>query len=304
MAIIETADLRKRYGRVTALQGLTLSIAGGAVGLLGPNGAGKSSLIKIMLGLTPATGGTARILDLDAGRDGLRIRRQVGYMPENESFIPGLDAVTYVYLAARLSGLPDTDAMQRTHVVLNYVGLSEERYRPIESYSTGMKQKVKLAQALVHHPKLLLLDEPTSGLDPRGRDEMLSLIRDISRGKGIHVVLSTHILPDVEAVCDDAVILDHGRLVTQGAIARLRESVSGYDVRVRGDVAAFRTALAPAAFREMEDGAVRIETTDPQAIVAAAARTGVQLRHLSKAQLTLEQLFASELARSRDHGRS
>src|ERR1041384_169131 len=244
MAVIDAQGLSKEYPRVKALTNLTVEFPGGAVGLLGPNGAGKSTLIKILLGFTPPTSGSVRVLGLDPRVDPLKIRQQVGYMPEVESFIPTMNAVDYVYLAARLTGLPSTDAMQRTHMVLNYVGLHEERYRRVASYSTGMKQKVKFAQAIVHHPKLLLLDEPTTGLDPRAREEMLLLIRDIAHGKGIDVILSTHILHDVEVVCDHVITLHRGRLVAQDARGKLTSSKkSSYDARLKGDRELFLRAL-------------------------------------------------------------
>jgi ABC-2 type transport system ATP-binding protein len=309
MLVLEVQELAKRYrGGVTALERLSFSLAGGAVGLLGPNGAGKSSLVKILLGLVPPTSGRAALFGLDCARFPLQIRQQVGYLPENESFIPGLDAVSYVCLAGRLVGMPHDDAMQRTHVVLNYVGLDEQRYRKIETYSTGMKQKVKFAQALVHHPRLLLLDEPTSGLDPHGREEMLALIKDISHGKGIHVVLSTHILPDVEATCDEVVILDRGRLVRQGKLSDLRAGDQGsYDVRVKGDRDAFAAALAAmhwAVVPAEEEGALRATcrngAPDTAAVFRAAAQTGVQVRHLAKSQSSLEDLFSRLLQDARN----
>jgi ABC-2 type transport system ATP-binding protein len=298
VSVIETAGLVKDYPRVRALDGLTFAMEGGgrAVGLLGPNGAGKSTLIKILLGFVPPTAGTVRVLGLDPARDALRIRQGIGYMPEVESYIPGLSGVDTVYLAARLKGLPHTDAMQRAHRVLNYVGLHEERYRRGETYSTGMKQKVKFAQAIVHHPKLLLLDEPTTGLDPRAREEMLQLIGDVSRGKGIDVVLSTHILHDVEVVCEKVVILHQGRAVAQDAIERLVAATRGsYDLRLKGDREAFLRAIRARglAAAPLEGDLLRVASGDgTEAILRAAAESGVQLRHLAPAQESLEELFA------------
>ncbi len=303
--VIEVLNLRKRYRGVTAVDALTLSVKGGAVGLLGPNGAGKSTLVKILLGLVPPTSGTASIFGLDCRRFPLQIRQQVGYMPENESFIPGLDAVAYVALAGRLVGMRSNDAMQRTHMVLNYVGLDEQRYRPIETYSTGMKQKVKFAQALVHHPKLLLLDEPTSGLDPRGRTEMIELIRDVSRNKGIHVMLSTHILPDVEATCIDVVIMDRGKLVRQGPLADLKGADDGsFEVRIKGERAAFVTKLEAAGW-QAAPGEEELRLTfsggapDTSSILRAAVAAGVQVRHLARSHSSLETLFSQLLSESR-----
>ncbi len=244
MPVIQTDLLSMRYGSIRALDGLSLSMEGGAVGLLGPNGAGKSTLIKILLGFLAPDTGEARMFGLDTRSQSREIRQKIGYMPENESFLPGMTAVSYVRLAGRLVGMSSREAMQRTHMVLNYLGMGEERYRNIEGYSTGMKQKVKFAQALVHHPELLLLDEPTSGLDPRSRDEMLSIIREVARGKGIHVLLSTHILPDVEAVCDSVIILDKGRKIIQDEIGNLVSTGdSSYEVRIEGDGNRFREIL-------------------------------------------------------------
>src|SRR5258706_2768089 len=291
MAVIEARALSKEYPRVRALTDLTVDIPGGAVGLLGPNGAGKSTLIKILLGFTPPSAGSVSVLGLDPSVAPLEIRQQVGYMPEVESHIPTISAVDYVYLAARLTGLPHTDAMQRTHRVLNYVGLHDERYRKIGTYPTGMKQKVKFAQAIVHHPRLLLLDEPTTGLDPRARDEMLQLIRDIATGKGIDVILSTHILPDVEVVCDHVVIMHRGALVAQDALSTMTAPAeTAYEVRIKGDRAAFLASLKAEGLegQEIETG-FRVAHRDGTApILRAAVSSGVQVRSLTRPQTTLE----------------
>jgi ABC-2 type transport system ATP-binding protein len=297
MGVIEANGLSKQYPRVRALNELTLDVPAGAVGLLGPNGAGKSTLIKILLGFTAPSAGSVRVLGLDPSAAPLEIRQRVGYMPEVESHNPTLSAVDYVYLAARLTGLPHTDAMQRTHRVLNYVGLHDERYRKIGTYSTGMKQKVKFAQAIVHHPKLLLLDEPTTGLDPRAREEMLLLIRDIAHGKGIDVILSTHILHDVEVVCDHVVIMHQGALVVSDTLSALTAGAAGsYEVRIKGDRAAFLQSLkaegVDGSLGEEEDD-VRIGLPDGTApILRAAASSGVQIRRLSRPQTTLEDRFS------------
>jgi ABC-2 type transport system ATP-binding protein len=302
MGVIEARNVSKKYPRVQALADLTLDIPGGAVGLLGPNGAGKSTLIKILLGFTPPTSGGVRVLGLDPAKTPLEIRQQVGYMPEVESHIPTVSAVEYVYLAARLTGLPHTDAMQRTHRVLNYVGLDDERYRQIGTYSTGMKQKVKFAQAIVHHPKLLLLDEPTTGLDPRAREDMLKLIRDIAHGKGIDVVLSTHILHDVEVVCDHVVVMHRGALVESGPIARMMsEEKAAYDVRIKGDRNAFLASLKSEGLEgtpSEDEDAVRVVLRDDTApILRAAVASGIQIRRLTRPQTTLEDRFSKIISR-------
>lgn len=303
VVVIETRELIKEYPRLRALDHLSLGISGGAVGLLGPNGAGKSTLIKIILGLIKPTSGVVRILGHDLKESVLEVRQQIGYVPENESFIPGMSAVTYVSLAARLNGLGIVDAMQRTHVVLNYIGLQEERYRPIETLSTGMKQKVKFAQALVHHPKLLLLDEPTAGLDPAGRQEMLNLIADIARNGGIHILLSTHILHDVEATCDEIVLLDHGRVVVHDSLDNLKQADhDDYEVRIKGDPAAFRKALENkgGAITSCSNALCRVHDGHGQVgtgfIFSAALEAGVQVRHITPRRSSLDELFARLLA--------
>jgi ABC-2 type transport system ATP-binding protein len=196
---------------VKALEGVSLDLSQGAVGLLGPNGAGKSTLIRILLGFLSPDKGGGSVLGYDIKDEQRKIRRYVGYMPEDDCFIPGLDAVSFTSYLGELSGMPRQEAMKRAHEVLYYVGLEESRYRKLETYSSGMKQRLKLAQALVHDPKLIFLDEPTSGLDPNGRSEILELIMDISSKKDIQVLISSHILPDIELTCKYVVILNKGR---------------------------------------------------------------------------------------------
>src|SRR5580765_1151985 len=237
------------YGKQWALSGVSAEFPAGAVGLLGPNGAGKSTMLKALLGLTPPDTGTIRVLGLDVAASPLEIRSRVGYMPENDAQIPGLTAVAFVAYCGELSGLTAADAMQRAHEVLYYVGLGEARYRNVETYSTGMKQRIKLAQALVHDPDLLLLDEPTNGMDPKGREEMLALVRDIAQNKQISLILSSHVMPDVESVCDTVVVMDHGAVVMRGPIEALKGPAgSMFEVRIKGDRAAFVEQLRRQAF--------------------------------------------------------
>src|SRR3979411_262835 len=210
-------------GKNRALREVTSSFAAGAVGLLGPNGAGKSTMLKSLLGFIVPEQGHMRVLGLDVAVSPLEIRARIGYMPESDAHNPGMNAVSFVAYCGELSGLPRADAMQRAHEVLFYVGLGEARYRNIETYSTGMKQRIKLAQALVHDPDLLFLDEPTNGMDPRGRDEMLELVLDLAHHKGVNLVLSSHVLPDVEYACDDVVVMDKGRIRFSGPIAALKQ---------------------------------------------------------------------------------
>ncbi len=224
MALISTRTLTKRYpGNVTALDGLSVEIDEGVVGLVGANGAGKSTLIKILLGLLPATQGEATVLGFDTATQGAQIRELVGYMPEHDCLPPDVSATEFVSHMARVSGLPSGAARERTADVLRHVGLYEERYRPIGGYSTGMKQRVKLAQALVHDPRILFLDEPTNGLDPAGRDEMLALIERIGRDFGITVIVASHLLGEIERVAGWLVAIDAGRLLRTAPLASFTE---------------------------------------------------------------------------------
>ena len=222
-AVVALDAVTVTYGRNQALRDVTASFSTGAVGLLGPNGAGKSTMIKTLLGFVVPDRGQMRVLGLDVAAAPLEIRARVGYMPESDAHIPGMNAVSFVAYCGELAGLPRVDAMQRAHEVLFYVGLGEARYRNVETYSTGMKQRIKLAQALVHDPDLLFLDEPTNGMDPRGRDEMLALVRDLAHNKGVNLILSSHLLPDVEYTCDAVVVMDKGHIAAQGPIASLKQ---------------------------------------------------------------------------------
>lgn len=232
MTVIATESLSKRFPRVTALDRLSLDIGPGVTGLVGSNGAGKSTLIKILLGLSPATEGRAAVLGLDVATEGAAIREQVGYMPEHDCLPPDVSATEFVVHMARMSGLPPTAARERTADTLRHVGLYEERYRPIGGYSTGMKQRVKLAQALVHDPKLVLLDEPTNGLDPVGRDEMLGLIRRVHTDFGISVLVTSHLLGELERTCDHVVVIDGGALLRSSSTSDFTRTTTTLAVEV------------------------------------------------------------------------
>ena len=223
MPLISIRALTKRYPGVTALDELSVELEPGIIGLVGANGAGKSTLLKILLGLLPPTEGEARVLDLDTNTHGAAIRELVGYMPEHDCLPPDVSATEFVAHMARISGLPSGAARERTADVLRHVGLYEERYRPIGGYSTGMKQRVKLAQALVHDPRVLFLDEPTNGLDPAGRDEMLALIERIGREFGIAVIVASHLLGEIERVAGWLVAIDAGRLLRTAPLASFTE---------------------------------------------------------------------------------
>jgi len=224
-AVIETAALTKRYpGPVTALNELTVTVAPGITGLVGANGAGKSTLIKILLGLLQPTSGRASVLGSDCERDGERIRALTGYMPEHDCLPPDVTATEFVTHLGRMSGLPPTAAKERAAESLRHVGLYEERYRQIGTYSTGMKQRVKLAQALVGDPRLLLLDEPTVGLDPAGRNSMLELIARVGAEFGISMVVASHLLGEIERICDHLVAIEAGRLLRADTITSMTQA--------------------------------------------------------------------------------
>src|SRR6185312_6567683 len=232
------------YGANRALKNVTASFARGSVGLLGPNGAGKSTMLKALLGFVTPNQGRMSVLGMNVAEQPLQIRARLGYMPESDAHIPGMNAVSFVAYCGQLAGLPPVDAMQRAHEVLYYVGLGEARYRNVETYSTGMKQRIKLAQALVHDPDLLFLDEPTNGMDPKGRDEMLELVRDLAHNKQINLILSSHVMPDVESVCDSVVVMNHGAVVMRGPIDTLKGPAGRmFEVHIKGDRAAFVNEL-------------------------------------------------------------
>jgi ABC-2 type transport system ATP-binding protein len=257
MDLIRTEGLTMRFGAVTAVDRLTVDVAPGVTGLVGANGAGKSTLLKILLGLLPATEGTASVLDLDVASDGPAIRELVGYMPEHDCLPPDVSATEFVVHMARMSGLPTTAARERAADILRHVGLYEERYRPMGGYSTGMRQRVKLAQSLVHDPRLVLLDEPTNGLDPAGRDDMLELIRRIGAEFGISVIVTSHLLGELERVCDAIVVIDGGRLLRHSSTASVTTETAVVAVEVDGDDADRATLLvrlADAGVGVQDDG--------------------------------------------------
>jgi len=291
------------YGRQAALRDVTAAFAAGAVGLLGPNGAGKSTMLKALLGFVRPDKGKMRVLGLDVAESPLDIRARVGYMPESDAHIPGMNAVSFVAYCGELAGLPRVDAMQRAHEVLFYVGLGEARYRNVETYSTGMKQRIKLAQALVHDPDLLFLDEPTNGMDPKGRDEMLELVRDLAHNKGVNLILSSHLLPDVEYTCDHVVVLDKGAVATAGSIDNLKGPPGRvFEVRVKGKLPPFVAALTAAGLEchETDEDVMRVFVPgegavpggDQRRICEIAIGAGVQVRHLRASVPTLEDVFA------------
>ena len=287
------------YGQQRALTEVTVRAEAGSIGLLGPNGAGKTTLIKTLLGLLDPDRGDGTVLGHDIRKAAASIRRRVGYMPENDCFFGAMNGFDAVVYAARLSGLPRRNAIRRAHEVLDYAGLDEARYRPVQGYSTGMKQRVKLAQALVHGPELVFLDEPTNGLDPQGRDDMLAIIDDLARIP-VSVVLSSHLLGDVERVCDHVLVLVAGQVKHFGPLAEFTQGQAGsYLVMVkdRGDVlaAALATAGIDAKVSAAEELSVTLEDGQVQTFWRTAQASGVQVRHFAPVQLTLEHAFVKFL---------
>lgn len=298
--LFRLADVTKNYGKITALRNLSVEVGAGATGLLGPNGAGKTTLIRTLLGLISLDTGRGEVLDMDIRTRRLDIRQAVGFMPEDECLFPGVPGIEFVAYAGELCGMARGDAMQRGHEVLNYVGLDEARYRPVESYSTGMKQRLKLASAIVHDPKMLILDEPTNGMDPAGRLEMIELARDLSHDKGISLLFSSHLLPDVEAVCDQVLVLGRGSLLAQGSIQDLKQvHARTYEVRVKGEPAAFLARLQQAGCRAQTNGEVlQVQLVDGQspALLWQIARdAGEQIRYLRPQRSSLEDVFLAAL---------
>lgn len=298
--VVQCDQVSVRYGKNWALRDVSATFHPGAVGLLGPNGAGKSTLIKALLGFVKPDRGRMTVLDIDVAAAPLDIRARIGYMPESDAHIPGMNAVSFVAYCGRLSGLPASDAMQRAHEVLYYVGLGEARYRNVETYSTGMKQRIKLAQAIVHDPDLLFLDEPTNGMDPKGRDEMLELIYDLAHNKGVNLILSSHLLPDVEFTCDRVVVIDKGTIAAEGPIATLKGPAGRvYELRVKGDTRHLLSVLRTEGFdcHDTDEDIMRVfvpgeDADGARQLFAIASREGMQVRHLRPSVPTLEDVFA------------
>ncbi len=303
--LITLEQLTKKYGRVRALDGVSVQMPPGPVGLLGPNGAGKTTLLKLLLGQLNPDKGVASIAGYNPTRRGdrLALRRMVGYMPEGNCLIPRMNGVETVVALGRLSGMRYRDAMKRAHEVLDYVELDEQRYRETDNYSAGMKQRLKLAQALVHDPKLLLLDEPTNGLDPRGRKHMLELIHDLGHRQKKDILLCSHLLPDVERTCHDVLVINRGAVITSGAIAGMTHS-DGAWVRLQlaqasSGFAAGLTELgmdyeaeSPTRFRvHLTDG-----RQDGDALFALASQNDASVVALTAVRASLEDVFLKALS--------
>ncbi len=296
--MIDLQGVTKTYGRITALSDVSLKIFPGVTGLLGPNGSGKSTLIKALLGLVHTQAGSGHVLGYSWPKDVRAIRDNVGYLPEDDCYIAGLTGIESVTLMARLSGLVGGEGLRRAHEMLDFCGFGEERYREVESYSTGMRQKLKFTQALVHDPPLLILDEPTTGLDPDQRAAMLNRIRNLATKQGKSVILSTHILHDVRSVCDNVVILIRGAVRVVDSLENLSRPVEPtVRIVVAGDTDAFSRRLSQSGYRveiDDEQGGLRVEvknTDDASSLWRLAAETNTPIRVLEPAVNSLDKFF-------------
>ncbi len=308
MSVVSLHRIVKDYGRYRALDSVTCEIGSGVTGLLGPNGAGKSTLIKVLLGLVRVTSGTGEVLGIPLGSNVRATRARIGYMAEDDCYIPGLTGVEMVQFAARLSGFPRVEAIRRAHEILDFCGAEQERYREVDGYSTGMRQKLKFAQAIVHDPDLLILDEPTAGLDPEEREQMLSRIQVLSQRAGKAVIVSTHILPDVREVCDNAVILVRGQVRLVQSLEVLKQpSAPVYHARFVGEPAAFLERAQRGGIRWSieENGVVTLDGLDAGNVDLVwdwARETGAAVRSLTPTRNTLEQMFMDAVRDAGDAG--
>jgi ABC-2 type transport system ATP-binding protein len=295
---LELNHVSRWYGKQQALQDVSLRLEPGRIGLLGPNGAGKSTLLKILLGLLAPSEGSGKVLGHDLAGNGAALRRAIGYMPEADALVPGMRGAEYVALAGELYGMPRKQGLRRAHEVLTYLGLGDARYRRLEEYSTGMKQRLKLAQALVHDPPALLLDEPTSGLDPAGRQAMLELLLSLGKDPGKSLVLSTHLLGDIDKVCDAVVILHQGQVLCQGSVQELcRRRQDRYRLLFQGPPEGFLEELRSEGVQVLDhNGRGELRLAVPaswttRAFFVLADHHGVLIRGLERDDEDLEELF-------------
>jgi ABC-2 type transport system ATP-binding protein len=307
--VIDVRGVTKKFRRFTALDNVSLSVPRASVGLLGANGAGKTTLIKTLLGLIAPTSGKATVVGYDTQTQGIKVREHVGYMPEADALPMATTAADFVGHMAEMSGLPARQARQRAADVLYQVGLSEERYRLIKGFSTGMRQRVKLAQSIVHDPSLVFLDEPTAGMDPQGREDMLELVERIYKDLGIAVVFSSHILEDIERVCDYVIILDNGKLVTSQPLTGLETSLGQVTVRIDGDAEAFAAGLRGHGLQvsmddiELGRGEMVIKAEDESiydVIRDLAVEQRVVMRSLRSRSRSLEDVYLVDVGAARE----
>lgn len=300
-AVIETKEFSKTFGSQKALDRVTVKVPPGAVGLLGPNGAGKSTFMKCLLQLIPYTGGSARLLGKEVGKEGREIRRRVGYNPEQDCHVPGMAGCEYVTYCAQLCGIPFQAARQRAHEMLDFVGMGQERYRKIDTYSTGMKQRLKLAQAIVHDPEIVFLDEPTNGLDPKGQAQILDLVQSLWTVHGISVVLSSHLLHDVDRICEQIIIIACGKVLVHDSLARLKARRKGaaevaVDSRADDLRQAFQKQGWPAEV--LLNGRVKVEhgSQDLNPLMERMAAIGISPLEVIPSPNALEEMFVQALA--------
>ena len=302
--LIELHGIVKSFQSTCALDNISLSIGRGITGLLGPNGAGKSTMIKVLLGLIKVNSGSGRILEFQLGKDGRKIRQKVGYMPEEDCYIPGMTGVEVVRFAAGLAGLPRVESLRRAHEILDFCGMEQERYRDVDTYSTGMRQKIKFASAIVHDPELLILDEPTSGLDPEEREAFLNRIRVLCSEHGKTIILSTHILPDVQSTCQHVIIIAKGQLRKSDSLENLNRPASPtITIQTMDDATALATELGRTGMTPNILEPTRMTVEGDLAEVApkiwAAARScGVAIRGIQPARNSLEQIFIDSIQES------
>lgn len=298
--VIQTRNLTKSFAAQVALNEVSVTVRPGAIGLLGPNGAGKTTFIKCLLQLHDYTHGEARLLGEVVGQHGREIRRRVGYAPEQDCFIPGMVGCEYVAYCAQLSGLPFRDARQRAHEMLDFVGMGQERYRKVETYSTGMKQRLKLAQAIVHDPEIIFLDEPTNGLDPKGREQVLDLVYSLWKHHGITVMLSSHLLHDVDRICDQIIIIAGGRVMVHDTLENLKARKAGVlEIVPAGEVAdliAVLTTLDLPA-EELPNGHVHVtlEQKDIRPLLQSLHTQGQAPLEIMPSAYVLEEIYVQAI---------
>ena len=297
--IVKLKEINFYYGDFKAIDSISLEINSGVHGILGPNGAGKTTLLRLLMGFLRPGSGTGTILGFNLGTDNIRMKRKIGYMPESSCLIPGLDGITHTAYLGELGGMPKQEAMKRAHEVLFYVGLEESRYRNVETYSTGMKQRLKLASALVHDPELLILDEPTSGMDPKARKGMLNLIKDISQTNKMDIFISSHILDEIEMTCSEIIIINKGQVVKQDKLNGKREEKIGfYELKVSGNKKEFYSELPSLEFIKDEGDRIIAKIPanfDLNSLFKTAEQTGSQIRHLKPLKTSLKDVFVTAI---------
>ncbi len=296
---IELNGLNFSYGNIKAVDDVSLITKKGIYGLLGPNGAGKTTLMKLILGFLKARSGNGKVLGYSIGENKRELREQVGYMSESDSLIPGMDAVDFTSYLGRLSGMPKQEAIKRAHEVLYYVGLEESRYRKIETYSSGMMQRLKLASSIVHDPVLLFLDEPTSGMDPGSRKEMIDLINDISKKGTMNIIISSHILTDIESTCEDVIIMDKGKIIANEKISVIAaKEVDIFEIKLGGEAESFLKKFERFKYEEGDRGMIRMQLPSDfstKEIFDAALASGTHIKHFLKRRSTLEDTFMNAI---------